>query len=269
MSGVAFDYETKIWGAPEVRLSPSCIQGLKLRYCLEDLGCLAGRLLDVGCGGGNMAKAIKRYRSDLQVWGVDLSERALAAAVIHPNGTRFVAAAGERLPFAGGFFHAVTMFDVLEHIPEPETALAEIRRVLHPGGLFHLFLPLEKQPYTMYAVLHRLGWKAKEEQCGHIHAFSERESRALLESQGFRVKALRWSFHPFFSLVDIAYFSLLSLLGKKVSTSVEGYIHGSRPTLRRRLLALVNAILVSIGYFESRLLRRFPGGGGHFSLQKM
>jgi hypothetical protein len=141
--------------------------------------------------------------------------------------------------------------------------------VLHPGGLFHLFLPLEKQPYTFYAVMHRLGWKAKEKHCGHVHAFSEPESRALLESHGFQVKALRWSFHPFFSLVDIAYFSLLSLLGRNVPTSVEGYIHGGRPTIRRRLLAVLNAVLVSMGYLESRLLRRFPGGGGHFSLQKM
>ncbi|NIN64977.1 MAG: methyltransferase domain-containing protein, partial [Anaerolineae bacterium] len=113
--------------------------------CLEDLAATRGRVLDVGCGGGNMPKAIRHYRPDLEVWGTDLSMRSLRAGLSEPDGVRFGAARGERLPFSNGAFDAVTMFDVLEHLKEPDAALREVHRVLRPGGLFHLFLPLENQ----------------------------------------------------------------------------------------------------------------------------
>ena len=270
MAELAFNYEAKVWGAPKVRLSPTYIQALKLRYCLEDLEAVRGRVLDIGCGAGNMPKAIKHYRPDLEVWGTDLSQQAIRVAEKHPEGAKFVPAAGERLPFEDGFFDAVTMFDVLEHFPEPEKTLAEIRRVLRPGGLFHLFLPLEKQPFTIYALLYRLGWKAKQEHCGHIQFYDDRDCRAQLEQAGFEVVNRRWSIHPIYALVDVAYFTMLSLRGKPVSTSVEGYIHShnGRPNLAQRFVGLLKDALVVMGYHESRLLHRVPGGGGHFTAVK-
>ena len=265
MNAMAFDYESKVWGAPVVRLSPKYIQALKLRYCLEDLQGVRGRVLDIGCGGGNMPKALRHYRPDLEIWGSDLSQQAMRMANRETEGARFVAAGGERIPFPDGYFDAVTMFDVLEHIPEPGRALGEVRRVLKAGGLFHLFLPLEKQPWTIYAVMHRLGWKAKEVHCGHIQVYSDEEARAQLAEAGLEVRQVRWSFHPLFALVDVAYFVLLSLRGKHVSTSVEGYIHGGKSTLPKRLVGFVKDVLVAVGYYESRLLRSMPGGGGHFT----
>jgi len=265
MSAVTFDYESKVWGAPKVRLSPTYIQALKLRYCLEDLEGIRGRVLDVGCGGGNLPKAIKHYRPDLEVWGTDLSQQAIRAANIEPDGARFLAAGGERLPFPDGYFDAVTMFDVLEHFPDPKRALAEVRRLLRANGLFHLFLPLERQPWTIYAVMHRLGWRAKEVHCGHLAAYSADEAQAMLAEGGFEVRHLRWSYHPLFALVDVAYFLLLSLRGKHVSTSVEGFVHSGRPTLAKRVVGLLKDVLVAMGYYESRLLRFIPGGGGHFT----
>ncbi len=268
MSEKTFDYESKVWGATEVRLSPTYIQALKLRYCLMDLAAVRGRVLDVGCGGGNIPRAIKHYRPDLEVWGVDLSQKAMRAALVSANGTRYVAASGEDLPFHDGFFDAVTMFDVLEHLPDPGKSLRDVRRVLRKGGVFHLFLPLEKQPGTIYGLLHRWGWKAKLEHCGHIRYYTDKDGRDLLEKSGFKVQNLRWSFHPIFAAVDVAYFTLLTLSGKKVTSSVEGYVGSGKPTLAKRFVGALKSVLVSIGYFESRLLRRLPGGGGHFSAVK-
>ncbi|MEW6567772.1 MAG: methyltransferase domain-containing protein [Chloroflexota bacterium] len=265
-----FDYQAKLWGATRVRLSPAYIQALKLRYCLEDLKGVSGRLLDVGCGGGNMPKAIKHYRADLDVWGVDVSSRALREAGQGGEGVGFAAANGEGLPFPASHFDAVTMFDVLEHIPDPQDALCEVHRVLRPGGLFHLFVPLEKQPGTIYGLLYRLGWKAKEIHCGHIHFFSSREAVELLGEAGFQVQRTRWSFHPFFALVDVAYFTFLTLRGRPVSMSVEGYVHrhNGRPSLGQRSVSLLKDVLVAAGYAESRLLHWLPGGGGHYTAVK-
>ena len=162
------------------------------------------------------------------------------------------------------------MFDVLEHFAEPERALAEVRRVLRPGGLFHLFLPLERQPFTIYAPLFRLGWMAKQEHCGHVQFYSDEICKAQLKQAGFEVTKRRWSIHPIYALVDVAYFTMLSLRGKPVSTSVEGYIHShnGHPTLAQRAVSLLKDGLVGMGYFESRALGWFPGGGGHYAAHK-
>ena len=68
-------------------------------------------------------------------------------------------------------------------------------------------------------------------------------------------------------MVDVAYFTILSLRGKPVSTSVEGFIHrhNGKPSMTQRLVGLLKDILVSIGYYESRALSWMPGGGGHFT----
>jgi SAM-dependent methyltransferase len=271
VSGAIFDYEHKVWGAPQVRLAPTYIQALKLRYCLEDLRPIQGRLLDIGCGAGNMPKAIRHYRPDLEVWGADLSRQAIRAALRDPEGVRFVASGGEGLPFPDGYFDAVTMFDVLEHFAEPERALAEVCRVLRPGGLFHLFLPLEKQPWTIYALLYRMGWKAKVQHCGHLQFYADQDCRRKLEQTGFLVRARRWSVHPFYAFIDVAYFTVLSLRGKPVSTSVEGFVHrhNGRPSLAQRAVGLLKDGLVAMGYMESRLLWWMPGGGGHYRGERL
>src|SRR4029077_20857417 len=68
-AAVSFDYEAKSWGAAAVRPKPWYMNGLKLRYLLDDLSNIHGRVLDVGCGGGSVAKAVKRERPDLEVFG--------------------------------------------------------------------------------------------------------------------------------------------------------------------------------------------------------
>ncbi|MCK5644624.1 MAG: hypothetical protein KAJ19_27750, partial [Gammaproteobacteria bacterium] len=50
-----FDYESKVWGGHEVMVTPTYLGALRLRYCLEDLRGIYGRVLEVGCGAGGMA----------------------------------------------------------------------------------------------------------------------------------------------------------------------------------------------------------------------
>ncbi len=266
MSALAFDYEAKTWGGSLLRPRPWYIQGLKLRFALDALRQVQGRALDVGCGAGNAAKAIKRERPDLEVHGVDLSAAAVAAAEREPAGVSFRTGGAERLPYPDGFFEAVLMFDVLEHVPDVGAALRETARVLRPGGLFHVALPLEDQPWTLYRFLTRRGWRAKVNHCGHVHFFSARSFRQLTAQAGLPARRVRWSFHPFFQAVDVAYFSLLELRGP-VRSSVEDYV------ARRRgpwgsLLKAGKGGLAALGWYESRALARLPGGVGHFDCRR-
>lgn len=97
------------------------------------------RILDVGCGTGTAEMGLARLRvSQVQLFGIDLMVDRLRTAL---DGTRgmnaragFAAADACRLPFANDTFDATFCVAVLQHIPEPADALAEIARVTRPGG---------------------------------------------------------------------------------------------------------------------------------------
>ena len=263
VEAVRFDYEAKQWGGTEVQPRPWYLQGLKLRYCLEDLATVRGSCLDVGCGAGNMAKALKRERPYLHVYGVDVSRAAIETARRDREGVRFDLFEGDRLPYRDAQFEAVTMFDVLEHVEQPDRLLAEIGRVLKPGGLFHIAVPLEGQPGTIYHYLSARGWDAKRRHVGHIQAFDQDGFRRMAGMAGLPVRRVRWSFHPLFALIDVAYYRWLDFRGP-VGHSVEDLL-AQRPGPAATLLKGFKALVASLGWAESRLLRRFPGACGHFT----
>jgi len=82
----------------------------------------AGRVLDLGCGDGQVAVALMRRRPDLTVEGVDV----LVRPVTHIPVTRYD---GVRLPFADRSFDHVTIVDVLHHTDDPAAVLTEAARV--------------------------------------------------------------------------------------------------------------------------------------------
>lgn len=83
-------------------------------------------VLDVGCGDGLVAAAVRRLRPDLRVEGVDVHVRSST----HVPVTRFD---GERLPFAEGSWDTVLLCDVLHHAVEPRELLGESVRVARYG----------------------------------------------------------------------------------------------------------------------------------------
>src|SRR5262245_8589617 len=147
MSGLgepAFDYESAVWGEEALVPGERTIAGFRLGAALLDLP-RTGALLELGCGGGRFLRGIAAARPELRLIGIDLSRRALAAARARTPGAEFrlVESPAAALPAADGEFDAVCVFDVLEHVLEPARTLAEVRRVLRAGGLFHLHVPCE------------------------------------------------------------------------------------------------------------------------------
>lgn len=85
-----------------------------------------GRILDLGCGDGQVAVALMQRRPELSVEGVDV----LVRPVTHIPVTRYD---GVTLPFGDGTFDHVTIVDVLHHTDDPGAVLAEAARVARSG----------------------------------------------------------------------------------------------------------------------------------------
>ncbi|HEY6648147.1 MAG TPA: class I SAM-dependent methyltransferase, partial [Mycobacterium sp.] len=106
---------------------------------------LAGglRVLEIGCGTGNVTLRAKRAAPDADVIGTDPDPLALARAQRKARGMtgiRFERAYAQELPFADGQFDRALSSMMLHHLDEDVKAgaLAELHRVLRPGGQLHI-----------------------------------------------------------------------------------------------------------------------------------
>jgi ubiquinone/menaquinone biosynthesis C-methylase UbiE len=98
----------------------------------EHLGDLTGkRVLDVGCGKGRFARVFHDRHPEAELWGLDISEEMLRYV---PSGIQTRAGSMTDLPFPDGHFDAAYATESLEHAVEIDRAVAEICRVVKPGG---------------------------------------------------------------------------------------------------------------------------------------
>lgn len=92
-------------------------------------------VLDAGTGPGRVPRLLAEKRPDLRIEGFDVSERMIAHATAHaPAGVDFRVADVAHLPYGDGAADLVISSLSLHHWPDREAGLAEVRRVLAPGG---------------------------------------------------------------------------------------------------------------------------------------
>jgi SAM-dependent methyltransferase len=104
---------------------------------------LGTRILDLGCGEGATLFHLGEPEGAV---GVDLFEDKIALARKALPRCRFVAASALDLPFEAASFDHVLVRDVIHHIPEPARLVAEVRRVLAPGGRVDVLEPCRYNP---------------------------------------------------------------------------------------------------------------------------
>lgn len=97
------------------------------------------RILDLGCGTGNLTISLSHLKSVEKIVGIDISEKMIEVArrktknLLTEKKTSFLIGMASKLPFNDNYFHMVFSLNCFHHYYD---ALEEIIRVLKPGGLF-------------------------------------------------------------------------------------------------------------------------------------
>jgi len=140
-------------------------------------------VLDVGCGEGVLTERWAQQLGDGRVVGTDLDDpklRAHWAARVHEN-LEFLPAPAESLPFAEQEFDLTAAIEVLEHVPNPQRTLSEMRRVARR----HLLVSVPREPMWRFLNLARGAYvRDLGNTPGHLNHWSKRAFVGLLERYG-------------------------------------------------------------------------------------
>jgi len=143
-----------------------------------------GKLLEVGCGIG--VDSIQLAKCGFDVTAVDLTESALQVAkefaVRRDVSINFQLGNAEGLDFPDESFNAVYSFGVLHHTPDIEKAVAEVHRVLEPGGTAYVMLYARYSIVNLVHRVFRLPYESprdRNDHCPVVYTFSRRGVRKL------------------------------------------------------------------------------------------
>ena len=196
------------------------------------------RVLDVGCGAGNMMHHLAHYG---QVTGVDNNPKPLAVARQREQDVREGTA--DALPFVDKEFDLLTVLDTVEHVPAEGQVFEECRRVLRQGGKL-----LVTGPAFMFL------WSRNDVINMHQRRYTAPELRRRLEEHGFRV--LRMSYNNFFIFPLAALLILLRRGRAEPELASPHFDEDAYQVEMEPASPAVNRLLMFVGKVEVALMQR-------------
>lgn len=143
-------------------------------------------LLDIGAHAGRFLRVARE--AGWEVEGIELNPRTAAFAARRTGATVHRVNA-HTLAASGGRFCAITLTDVLEHIPEPVTLLTTVARLAEPGGSIAVKVPCGRSQWHKERLLSALSRSREISLAGnlvHVNHFTPRSLRMALERSGFQ-----------------------------------------------------------------------------------
>ena len=147
-------------------------------------------LVDVGCGDGTLARLLG---GGVRAIGVDFVEAPLRVARTYGVPAVRADLNHASLPFRDGAADIVTALDVIEHVIDPIAFVRALHRILKPGGLAIVTTPnarfvLHVADLVLRGRSPRTSYDPEGYDGGHLHYFTVRDLRALLEANGFAIE---------------------------------------------------------------------------------
>ena len=197
------------------------------------------RLLDVGCGAGNMIHHLSRYG---RVKGVDIDERPVKVARERGYDVDQFDATNP-MPFDDNSFDAVTSLDVIEHNEEDMAILTDSYRILKPGG--HIIITV---PAFMWL------WSHNDDIGAHVRRYTAAEIKQKLTQAGFEIR--RVTYNNFFVFPMAAALILLRRFSKAEPELASHLLDEEEYQVEMEPASpLVNAVLTLVGQVEAALIR--------------
>ncbi len=198
--------------------------------------------LEIGCGTGFVLRGIHEADPSIELSGSEIFSAGLAFAAARVPSARFSQMDARHIPYRDEF-DAIGAFDVLEHIEEDTTVLAEVAKAVRPGGGFIATVPQ-----------HPALWSLQDEHAHHVRRYTARGLRRKVEAAGFEVVRMT-------SFVSLLLPMLVAArLRPRGPTADVGF--DAMDELRQP--HAVNVALEAVMTVERSLIRRgvsFPAGG--------
>lgn len=136
-------------------------------------------VLEIGCGTGGFLRYVRTERPSVRVYGCDLG--ADAVEICRKNEIEAFHSAAESLDYGAHDFDVIVLYEVIEHLVNPDDVLAAIRKNARPGT--HLVMSTPNNDGFDFKMLGKAyrGYMPP----GHLNLFSKKSMRALLERLGF------------------------------------------------------------------------------------
>jgi SAM-dependent methyltransferase len=135
-----------------------------------------GVILEVGCSGGYFLRDLAAARPQAEIIGADYTLGALEHLAERLAGVPLLQFDLTRCPLPDGSVDAVVLLNVLEHIERDDLALAQIRRILRPGGVMIAEVPAGARLYDLY-----------DRHLMHFRRYDMAGLRRLVEAGGFEI----------------------------------------------------------------------------------
>jgi ubiquinone/menaquinone biosynthesis C-methylase UbiE len=159
-----------------------------------------GRILDIGCHSGLFTQEILKQNKAVEVYGIDISEPAIAYAKKRIKKGHFFSGDAHYLPFKANFFDAVYCLEMLEHVEHPEQVLSEMKRVLKKNGFGIILIPIDSRLFNLLWSL----WNANSGVWKHTHiqSFNEKSLTRLLTKAGLKITKSRKTHRNMLLLIE-------------------------------------------------------------------
>jgi len=152
------------------------------QYVDEIISEAKGSVLDVGCGNGYLLLSLKQ--EGCKVYGIEANPKSVKTC--KELGLEVFCGTVEDAKFPNGFFDAIVMSQVLEHLPSPRESLKEVYRISKPNGKVFIYCPNAESYLSKFFGKFWHGWHIPF----HFYGFSQKTIKKIIEDTGFKIEEI-------------------------------------------------------------------------------